>query len=231
MKGNKFPPGAVIVDDDVVNPRHFGVALDKVVNGFDKFGARRRAQQQVDRLFRGLETRKENEARDEYPRPAVDCQPREFCHQGGNEDERGGHDVGNTVEGGRLYRGRIDQPADFAVEEKQPQLDENRRPEQYQREGGDGGKPGGGDFLDGRLKQFRADENDQHIDNKTRDIFQPAVSQRVFLIHGLGSQTEADERDDGRARVGDVIEGVRDHRDGRGQKPRRQLPRKQKQIQ
>ena len=39
------------------------------------------------------------------------------------------------------------------------------------------------------------------------------------------------ERDDGRARVGDVIEGVRDHRDGRGQKPRRQLPRKQKQIQ
>ena len=54
---------------------------------------------------------------------------------------------------------------------------------------------------------------------KPRQILDAPVTVGMFLIRGFLGQGEADERDNGRARVGQVVEGVRDDGDRTGHRP------------
>ena len=86
------------------------------------------------------------------------------------------------------------------------------------------------DFIHRRFQKFRSDENDEHIDDKSADVFQSAVSPRMPFILVLARQSKADQRDHRGSRVGNIVESVRNDRHGNRENPYAQLPRKQEKI-
>ena len=80
------------------------------------------------------------------------------------------------IGGGGFERGGLDTRAYLFIEEIQPAFDENRRAEQNKRDGFHVGHRRGENFLERGFKEFESHENDEHIHNKARNVFQPAVA-------------------------------------------------------
>ena len=56
--------------------------------------------------------------------------------------------------------------------------------------------------------KLKADEQDDKRDDKSRDVFYSAVAEWVILIRLLLGHTEADQRDNRRACVSEIVERV-----------------------
>lgn len=85
-------------------------------------------------------------------------------------------------------------------------------------------------LLHRALCQLHAHKENDHGDDEAGDILQPPVAERMLRIGPLPRQLEAEQRHDARSRVGEVIEGVRRHGDGAGERTGKQLERKEQHI-
>ena len=119
------------------------------------------------------------------------------------------HAVGKAVVCRRFHGGGGDLPTDLEVVEGDIRLDENGAEKNDDRQYAEYGRDGRDDLLHGRFAELKADENDDHGDDQSRYVFDPSVSERVVTVGLLSRHAKADERDDGGARVGQVVEGIR----------------------
>ena len=87
------------------------------------------------------------------------------------------------------------------------------------------------DLVKGRGDQLEAHEDDQQGNEQAGEIFDPAVSEGMPGIRLLARHFEADQRDQGGARIGKVVEGVRCDGDGVAEKPREEFPQEKHRVQ
>ena len=96
--------------------------------------------------------------------------------QGGKKHERGRDAIGQAIEGRRFNRGRANGDSDLAIEEKQPNFDKHSHAKQNGCRDAYGRSSGVYDFVNGAFEKLKADQNNQHIDDKARHVFRSAVS-------------------------------------------------------
>ena len=213
VKGDHHTSGTVVVDDEVVNPFHAFVCVydigDLVNEGF--FG--RRTEQGVHRFLGGANAREQDERRNDDTAICIDIDMSKMGDQKTSENGARRYAVGKAVVRGRSHgRGR-NLLADLEVIEGDISLDEYGADENDDRQRAEHGCFGRNDLLHGRFTELKADEDDEHGDDESRDVFDSAVSEGVVLVGLLLRHTEADERNDGRACIGQVVEGVRHNGD------------------
>ena len=234
VEGNDLPTGSVIVHHNVVDTHHvrvFRFIVRERVNTLDELGGGGRTEQQIDGFLRRFHAREQYERRNEYPREPVYRKIEISRDQRGDKYERGRRAIAQTVCRRGFERGGVDELADLTVKEEQPDLDEDRRAEQDQGRRADRRQYGFDDLIDRRFQKFESNDDDDHIDDKAGHVFEPTVTLRVFLIDGLAREPYTDERDDGRACVGDIVERVGDDRHRRRQNTERKFACEQKYIQ
>ena len=125
---------------------------------------------------------------------------------------------------------RGDFPGNLPVDEKHPELDRKRRQQE-----GQGGRchfdPRRMDqALEGELEKIEPDGDDDDRHDQPRDIFEPSVPERMFVVGRLVGEFEAEQRDDRRSRVGEIVHRVRAHRDASGQDSDRDLDGAQHEV-
>ena len=103
-----------------------------------------------------------------------------------------------------------------AVIEEHVALDEYRRDQYAEREPREGDVLGVQYLFNGRQKQFEPHQDNDHRNDKPRNVFEPAVPIRVLGIGLLPRELETYQRDNGAARVGKVIESIRGNSDRSG---------------
>lgn len=86
------------------------------------------------------------------------------------------------------------------------------------------------DPFDGTLEEVEPDRNDDDRDHQAGHILHAAVPERVLVVGGLGREARPEERDHRRTRVGQVVDGIRHHRDAAGQQTDRQLHGEQQKV-
>ena len=64
------------------------------------------------------------------------------------------------------------------------------------------------DFLNGRHAELKPEENDDERDDDARKILDARVAERVLFIRRFTCHFKADERDDGRAGICEVVDGI-----------------------
>ena len=209
VKGDHHASGTVVVDDKVVNPFHALVRVDDVGDLVNErlFGGR--TEQRIHRFLGGANAREQDEGRNDDTAICIDIDICEMRDQKTSENGARCHAVGKAVVRGRSHgRGR-NLLADLEIVEGDIRLDEYGADENDERQRAEYGDFGRNDLFHGRFTELEADEDDEHGNDESRDIFDSAVSEGVVLVGLLLRHTEADERDDGRTRVGQVVEGVR----------------------
>ena len=64
------------------------------------------------------------------------------------------------------------------------------------------------DFLNGRHAELKPEENDDKRDDDARKILDARVAKRVLFIRRFTCHFKADERDNGRAGICEVVDGI-----------------------
>ena len=231
VEGDHQPPGAVVVDQQVVDADDGGVGQHQRGDLVHELLGGRGAQQGIDGVLCGVEAGKEDEGGHGHAAPAVDLQPREAGDQGGDEHRGGGHGVAEGVGGGGLHGGGVDLLADGAVVEAHIQLHRDGHAQNGDDQGTGIHRLGVQDFFDGGLAQLEAHEEDEHGNRQAGEVLDAAVAEGVVGVRLLARQLEAQERDDGGAGVGEVVEGVGGDGDGAGEGAGEEFTGKEQDVQ
>ena len=230
VEGDHPPPGAVIVDDEVVDPQDRLVGQDQGPDFLHKLRRGRRAQQGVHGGLNRLDAGPEDEQGHQQSPPSVQSHARIPLHQGGGQHHRRGGAVAEGVQGGGLHGGGADALSDPPVVKGHVEL---------YRDGGaeDRRHPGAGLRRDrvqnlphGGLGQLEAHQQDQHGHHQAGEVLHPPVAEGVLVVRLLLRQAKAQQGDHGGPGVGKVVHGVRHYGDGPGGQARQQLSQKQQQI-
>lgn len=102
----------------------------------------------------------------------------------------------------------FDHAADLAVKEALPELCQNGNDEHNEGDGREGVFLRREDFLNGRHAELKPEENDNERDDDARKILDARVAERVLFIRRFTCHFKADERDNGRAGICEVVDGI-----------------------
>ncbi len=213
VKRDHLPARAVVVDDDIMDAGDGLMGHDDLFDLVEEFPGRRRAEQRLDRIPRGIDAGVE----DKYGERDTDiCIDRKVGELRGDDSEkndgRGDHVV-SAVDGGRAHGGGIDdlRPVEVVVHhvslhEKRGDQDRNSRDRAVNSGRVD-------DALDRRLSEFKAHDADEKGHQKTRDVLDTAVTERMVGVRCFSRETETDHGDDRRSGIRQVIQRITDDRD------------------
>lgn len=112
------------------------------------------------------------------------------------------------IGGGGEHHLRADAVPQLPVKSAHPQLHADGQDEDEQGDGLKIQRFRVQDLADGFLKEREAHLNDQKSHNQGGDVFDPPVSEGMFLIGGFFRELDADQTDDRRAGIGEIVEGV-----------------------
>ena len=154
----------------------------------------------------------------------------EIARECRKQHRRGRRAVGQAVRRGRLHGGGADLLPHAAVVAVHVELgaDGNQQNRHCQHAALD--RLGVQDRAHGVAQQLKAHQQDDDRDDETRDVLEPPVAERMLGVGLLPGQTKAQQRHDGRARVGQVVKGVRRDGDRARKRPRKQLEREEQQV-
>ena len=192
---------------------------------------RRLAEQRADRIARRLHPRPEDHARDDQSDPSIDHQPRETADEHRREHRRRRNAVGEAVRCGGLHGHRVDFSADAPVIQAHVEFHAHGNREDHRRQGAEIHCLRVQHLLERRLRQLRAHQQDQPRHDQPRDIFHPSVAEGVLRVWLFPRETEAQQRHHRRARVREVVECVRRDGDRAADRPGKELPHKEHEVQ
>lgn len=201
--------GTVVVDDEIVNTCYALVRVDDIGDLVNErlFGGR--AEQRIHRFLGGANARDQNEDRYENTAIRVDVDVCEMRDQKTRKNHARRYAVGKAVVRGGSHGGGADLFADSEIIVCDVGLDEYGANQNDERHRIEYGLFGRNDLFHGGFAELEADEDDDHGNDESRDVLDSAVSEGVVLVGLLLRHTEADERDDGGACVGQIVEGIR----------------------
>ena len=154
----------------------------------------------------------------------------EIARECRKQHRRGRRAVGQAVRRGRLHGGGADLLPHAAVVAVHVELGADGDKQDRHRQHAALHSLGMQDRAHGVAQQFKAHQQNDDRDDEARDILQPPVAERMLGVGLLPGQTKAQQRHDGRARVGQVVKGVRRDGDRARKRPRKQLEREEQQI-
>ncbi len=205
---------AVVVHHQVVRAQHPGVGHDGGADLLHHFGIGRRAQQRVDGIADQPPARPEDEDSDRKAHPAIDVQTEDTGGQQGKQHRRGGDDIVAAVGRGSQQRARIDQPAHPGIKARQPELDQDGKDQDAQAQGAEHGSRGTGYLFKAGSEKLDADNHNEHSHGQAGQILIARVAEGMLPVRGLARQLEADQADDARGGIAQVVDGVGHHSDG-----------------
>lgn len=201
VEGYHEPAGAVVMDDQVVNTDNFRMGHDSILNTLYQFRIRRLAKKRGEGFPGGVVPGEDDKGCHGEAGEAVDIDMEKPGDAHGKEDHGGGDGVGQGICGGGLHGGGMNFSADALVVMGHVELygDGDEKNERGQ-------KPrfhrlGRENFFHGAFAQLHAHQNDDHRKQKARQIFDPAVAERMIQIRLLAGKHKAEQRDNGGAGV------------------------------
>ena len=222
--------GAVIVNDQIVDALNALVRVNYVLDILDEILARGSAEKGIHRLLDRAKTREKNESRDRKTAVSVDID-RSEARDDEAEKYRARRDrVVEAVLSRCTHCRRGYLLADAEIVESHISLDEDRADEDDDGNDAEFYRFGAYDLFNRALAELKADKDNEHRDDQTRNILDPSVSEGVILIRLLTRHTETDQGDDGRARVGQVVEGVSHDRDRSADRAREHFDAEEKNV-
>ena len=233
VEGGHDPPGAVVVDHQIVDAD--GTLILKLLDHSFNLGhgllRGLLSQDGVLGIVQDLNTRPEDEQGHQNAHVGVGVKARELVDEGGDQHREGGSRVGQGIGGGSPHDRGVDPPRDLAVEDAQPELDQHRHAEDHDRHPAEH-RLGGVEHLVHRPRQqLPADEEDEEGDDHGGHVLDAGVPKGVVAVGGLGGYLEGDEGDDLAPCVGEVVHRIGLHRDGTEEEAHREFPRGQQEIQ
>ena len=231
MERDHQSAGTVIMYDKVVDIVDQGMGNDDLPDLLDKFLLGRLSQKKVHGFLQSGASRIQDKDPHKYAEPAVQNEAGKVADQCGGQDQRGGDRVAETVHGGGLHGGAVYFAAYGTVVIKHIDLYHNGggKDTQYKRAAVHGFRME--DLFHGGFCQLEAHDQDRNRNEKAGYVFHPSVSERMFRIGLLSGNPESDERDNGGACVGKIVEGVGRDGDGIAQNTGDPFSEEKKQVQ
>jgi len=221
---------AVVVDQDVMDAEHLPVGEDSGLDVVNKFRILLLPKEGRGCLQERLETGDQDERGDRKATPAVDLDPAEIRKQGGQKDGTGGDAVVPRIACGGFQSNGGEHPGEAVVVGVHVQLDEDGDRKDHHGHQGEGGLLRRPDALDRLARKLKTDDEDHLIDHEACQVLHAAVPEGVLRIGLLPGESEADHREDGAPRIGEVVHGIRHDGDGGGEKAHCKLEGKQEHV-
>ena len=231
VQGGKQPARAVVMDDKIVQAQNLRGLHDAPADLFDQFGVGRAAQQGVNGILHGAQSGIQDEQRDQNPQITVQLQVKEVTGKGADKNHGSGGHIAQAVGGSGHHGGGIQLFAELPVKQAHPALDQNGDRQDDTGNPGKFRRHGMQDLFKGGLAQLKSHQQDDDRNGQPGKVFNAPVAKGVVAVRLLPRQAEADEGDDGRTGVGQVIEGVGGDGNGSGNGTRNELADKQQHIQ
>ena len=200
--------GTVIVQDQIVRAAHTVDFLDRLADRLGRFAVGTVAHDAVDRFQQRCDTRFDNEHGDQNADVPVDRELKEVRDQRAHERAGGEDRVEQRVLAGCDERvGTVVLALLFHVRAEQD-LDDDRDRDDDEGDEGEVRRLGIEDLLH-RFDERRdaRGENDRRNDDR-REILDASVAKGMFLIRLSAGELDADDRNDRRQSVGEVVHRV-----------------------
>ena len=150
--------------------------------------------------------------------------------QGARQHGGGRHHVGEGVRGGGRHGRRAELLPQYPVEMAHPQLHQDGSRQNGHRHQRKVHRLRAEDLPDGGLAQLQPHQEDHQAHQQPRQVLRPAVAEGVSIVGLLSRQLKSHQSHHRRARVGQVVEGIRRDGDGAGHNAGEELARRQQQI-
>ena len=216
----KLTTGAVVVHHEVMSAQDLGVRHDPVADFLDELGVGRLSQQWADGVAYQAQAADADEDAHAQARPAIEVKAGRLRNKRRHQDRARGDDVVFGV----LRRGderlRVDAIAQRAVERGHPELNEHgcsQCRKGNERVGGGGGLD---DLGNGLEHQVDADGTNEDGDKQAGEVFVAAVAIGVTFVSRATGKAESEQAHNVARRIGEVVEGIGDKRDGAGEQAR-----------
>lgn len=209
MGGGKGSSRAVVVNHEVVYADDPLVGEDVALYLAYRLGRGGRTEQLVHRVLEYAYSGRNDKQGYYYSHVPVERYGGKFRKNKGNHGHCCRRGVADAVHNDRSDGGRVYPLAYAAVEYRHPDFDSYRSYQHSERRRAELQGHGVHYLVYRRAYQLAAHDQDDKRDYERADILEPAVTERVLVVGGLICQTEADERHRGRARVRQVVRGVR----------------------
>ncbi len=224
------PARPVVVDDQIVDPKHLVVFGDDTGDAPDKFGIGSLPEQGADGVLCGVVAAVEDQNADEDTAPAVDLAAGKLRDNRGSQNGAGGQAVAETVRCGGAQGGGSDFFAQGFIVTIHIELYENRKYQRYQNYGRKGNRFRVDDLGDGGADQFHCHDKDNDGDNQAGNIFASAVAEGMIGIGLLCRDLKSDHGNNGGTGIREIVKGIRNDGDGTAEQPCRKFGCKQKNI-
>ena len=208
MGRGKTAAHAVIVHSKVMHADDAGVREHFLGNGLYEFALRRLAEERIRGADCKLHAGEHDKQRNRRAHVAVQIHAGEHGDDGAEQHDACGDDIVAAVLGRGFDGLGFDHAADLAVKEALPELCQNGNDEHNEGDGREGVFLRREDFLNGRHAELKPEENDDERDDDARKILDARVAERVLFIRRLTCHFKADERDNGRAGICEVVDGI-----------------------
>ena len=233
VEGGHDPPGAVIVDHQIVDTD--GTLILKLFDhGLDLGHGLLRGlfpQNGVLGVVQDLDARPKDEQSHQNAHVGVGVKARELVDEGGDQHREGGSRVRQGIGGGGPHDRGVDPPRDLAVEDTQPELDQHRHAEDRHRQPAEHRLGGVKHLVHRARQQLPAHQQDEEGDDHGGDVLNAGVAEGVVAVGRFGGHLEGDQGDDLTTRVGEVVDGVGLNGDGAEEEADREFPRGQQEVQ
>ena len=230
MQRDHHAAGAVVVHDKVMDAADALVRHDDVVDLLHELLRRRLAKQGRERVLRRLKARPQDEQRHDKAAPAIDLpvqkMPRERCKQ--HRCRR--RTVGKAVRRRGLHGGGVELLTHAVIVAVHVALGADGDKQDRHRQRAALHRLGVKDRAHRVAQQLKAHEKDDERDDEARNVLDTAVAEGMLGVRLLPGEAKAQQRHDGRARVGEVVEGVRRDGDGAGKRAGEELEREEQQV-
>ena len=214
MKGNHDPAGAIVMDDQIVDAEYEGIFSHNVFDFFNKCRIRCLSHEGADSVFCRFDATMQDEDTNKNTAPAINVQTGKVRYDRSNEDSRCSKTVTEAVGGSCPERCRVYFFAQCFVVTVHIEFDENGTDENDKHKRSTGDILRMEDFGDRRTNQFHCHYENDNGDNEAGNIFTSSMSERMVGVCFLRSNPKADQCDDRRACIGQIVEGICDDGDG-----------------
>ena len=216
----KLAAGAVVVHHEVMSAQDLGVRHDPVADFLDELGVGRLPKQRADGVAHQAQAADADEDAHAQARPAIEVKAGRLRNKRRHQDRARGDDVVFGVLRCGDERLRVDAIAQRAVECGHPELNEHGCSQC--RKGNERVSGGGGldDLGNGFEHQVDADGTNEDGDKQAGEVFVAAVAIGVTFVSRATGKAESEQAHNVARRIGEVVEGIGNKRDGAGEQTR-----------
>ena len=206
--------GAVVVHHEVVGTADLGLTGEHALDLAHEIGVRPLAQDVVERLAHHVDAGLDDEARDDDADVGLERDARAEVDERRHEDGERQDGVEQRIGARRFERAGFGGLALLLEVAAEHNLDDDGHGNDHERQHAVVGSLGLDDLLARLPERGQACVEDDGRDDHGAEVLDAAMAERVLLVRLAAREFGTGDRDDGRQRVGQVVDGIEQHGDG-----------------